>query len=67
MASKPKRQFAGHAADTRDKLCASFTERNELDSKPCTFEQGREALGASALRAWRVDCIEPDEILSQFD
>jgi hypothetical protein len=67
MAGEPKRQFTGHATDVSDKLCPSFAERNEVDSKPCIFKQGREALGASALGARRVDCIEPDEILSQRD
>ena len=68
MAGKSDRQFPGSAADTGDDLRAPFAERNER--RPQTLHlssKARKRLGASALGAWRVDGIEADEILRQFD
>src|SRR5438552_3341484 len=67
MACEPKRQFAGRAADADDKLCASVTEGYDVDGEAAAIEQGGKPLGTGTLVARRVDGIEADELLRQFD
>jgi hypothetical protein len=67
MASKSERQFFVRAADARHKLCPPIAEGDEVDSKSRIFEQGCETFGAKTFGARRIDRLEPDEVLRQFD
>src|SRR4029079_1886412 len=67
MSGKSDRQFPWSAADARNDLRAAITERKDVDRETSLFQQSGKRFGTGALRTWRVDGVEANEILRQLD
>src|SRR6185312_13537314 len=67
VAGKADRQFMTCTPDMGDQLRAAFAEWAQFNRKTRILEQTREFLGTGALGARRIDRVESDEILGQFD
>ena len=67
MAGEAERQLGRRAAQTRKDLRPPVAEGNELDRKTGALQQARQSLRAGPFAAGRIDGIEADQFLRQFD
>lgn len=67
MAGKAERQLGLRAAQTHKDLRPSLAERNELDRKTGTLQQVRQPLRARPFGPRRIDGVEANQLLRQFD